>query len=352
MKITETLLKQLKYKFIFLFIVLILSLILCVLIYGIRQKKYDIEDVLYVTRILDIDKKNQRSQYNKMLNRIITLNSFQYDSKYKKAMNRDERIKYINLNYDYATTLNFGLYDIPIIHQLETSFNPYAEGMFNEFGMGQFKWGTALLCKQILKYMPDNYRRLLNFDIKRKEDLKDIWITLKCTYILLWWERRNFEGREDWYISIYHWGGFVARKWLNGFGDFPLKFVINGKNYNPIKYYIRWAELRDSYESGLLEPSKPIKEKWENYYKKLCSEEINFRNMKRKIKQLQKELKKERELKIEYEKQIEIIKNKENELNEVLKKNSNIANKNGWKKQYNILITEIRKYLKKWFISN
>jgi len=231
------------------------------------------------------------SKYTKMMIDILTAFSYKYDQNYKKSMNKDQKIKYIRFNYRCATILFFGLYDVPIIHKMESSFNPWMDHDYGEIGIGGIKWPTALLAERLLRFMPDNIRRLLYFELKSKKDLYDPITSLKITYALLWWERRSFQGREDWYVSIYHWGGFLSKYWDRGEGKVPVSFTLNGKKYNVIKYYYTFREMKEAYESGKLEPCKEIIEKWQAYFSRIREEEIDFRKTRSIIRSLRKKIK-------------------------------------------------------------
>lgn len=276
-----------------------------------------------------MEEQERKSKYRKMMIRILTVYGFQYDPKFKKAMSNDEKIQYINFNYEAASKLNFGLFDVPIIHQMETAFNPHARGEFNEIGIGQMKFGTALLAEKLLKFMPDSLRKFLSFDLKSQDDLFNPIVNAKAAYVLLWHLRREYQNREDWYISIYHWGGFLGQRWDEGKGEVPLSFTLNGIEYNVIKYYLQFRELKDAYEAGQLEAGKEIEEKWKNYQAQLTKEEINFRKTKSIIRNLKKQLTEKRELESELEKKHEEITKALNQANEQLNIIANGAQKDG-----------------------
>ncbi len=262
----------------------------------------------------------RKSKYRQMMIRILTVYGYQYDPKFKKAMNKDEKIKYINFNYEAATKLNFGLFDVPVIHLMETSFNPYADGGYSERGLGQVKYNTALLAERIVKFMPDKLRRLLDFTLKRKADLYDPIINTKAGYALLWYLKKEFKGREDWYISTYHWGGFLSKRWDKGRGEVPLKFTLNNIEYNVIKYYITFRELKEAFETGQLEAGKAIEEKWAQYHKKMVQEEIDYRRTKTIIRNLRRQLVEKREIEKKLDKKHEEIDLALNSANVQLKK--------------------------------
>ena len=283
-------------------IVLIISIIVLIVLMIIKETQYTnriakvITDITLIQNGLnfnDMEKQEQISKYRKMMIRIFEIYGFKYDNKYKKAMTKDQKVKYIILNYRLASAFNFGLFDVPIIQLLESGFNPYAYNKDNigERGLGQIYWYTAVLADKIQELLPDNLKKIAKFDLKNKEDLFDPLINTKITYVLLYFLRRDYQGREDWYISVYHWGGFLGLKWFGGRGEFPEKFMINGIKLSPLKYYISFAELKSAFEAGRLSASKEIVEKWENYRKKICKEELDYRRVRRIMINLRKEIK-------------------------------------------------------------
>ena len=271
----------------------------------------------------------RKSKYRQMMIRILTVYGYQYDPKFKKAMNKDEKIKYINFNYEASLKLNLGLFDVPVIHLMETSFNPYADGGYTERGMGQIKYNTALLAERIPRMMPDKLKKFFKFDLKNKSDLYDPIINTKATYCLLWFLRKQFKGREDWFVSIYHWGGFLSKRWDKGRGEVPLKFTLNNIEYNVIKYYITFRELKEAFESGQLEAGRAIEEKWAMYQKKMIQEEIDFRRTKSIIRGLRKQLVEKRDIEKKLDKKHEEIDLALNSANVQLKKISGESQKNG-----------------------
>lgn len=336
-----------KVKTILLVIMLVCVMGLTAMVYSIYHRRSIDNDLIYMIQSIPLSQTEEKAKYTKMMVKIFTAYSFRYDKRYKKSMSKEEKIVYINKNFKFAKLLKFGLYDVPIIHQLETSFNPYSEGDYGEYGIGQVKWGTALLAYKLLDYLPENYRRELYFNLKSRQDLKDPILSMKIAYVLLWYERRQLKGLESWYISTYHWGGFILKHWNKGKGSVPTTFTLNGVKYDVIKYYVSWAELRDSYEMGQLEPSKPIVEKWESYIKKMKREEIDYRKCKRIIRQQRKLLKEEKEIRIVLNKKhIEIEKHLK-KMDKDLKQIGGIANKEGWKKQYKELKKAIKNFIRR-----
>ncbi|MBU1076069.1 MAG: hypothetical protein KKH98_02170, partial [Spirochaetes bacterium] len=151
----------------------------------------------------------------------------------------------------------------------------------------------------------------------------------KVTYVLLWFFKREFKGREDWYISTYHWGGFLSKRWDNGLGEVPLTFTLNGIEYNVIKYYLTFKGLQEAYESGQLEVGKRIDEKWKQYHEKMVEEEIDFRMTKKIVRDLRTQLAEKRKLESELEKKDQEILLALNDASKQLKEIAKDSQKDG-----------------------
>ena len=299
---------KLQKKVVILSIIIVTFVIIILMQYVLMDKKYTKNLAMIISKMTEVKdglnwnqmgEQEKISKYRQMMIRILTVYGYQYDHSFKKAMNKDEKIKYINLNYNAATKLNLSLFDVPVIHLMETSFNPYAKGGYKERGLGQIKYNTALLAERLVKMMPADKRKLLYFEIKNIDDLYDPIINTKATYVLLWYLKRDYKGREDWFISAYHWGGFLAKRWDNGTGSVPAKFILNGIEYNVIKYYVTFREFKEAFQSGKLEAGKAIEERWAQYQKRLIQEEIDFRRTKTIIRNLRKQLVEKREIETE-----------------------------------------------------
>lgn len=325
-----------RYILILINLVIVLILFFRVEIFDIKYNKRMagmIREITYMTDQFNwssMEESERKSKYQKMMIRILENYAYQYSEKYKKAMIKEQKINYINLNYQAARELDFGLFDVPIIHQMESSFNPYAKGQYEEFGMAQMKYWTAVFCQASLKYMPDNARRILSFEIKNPEDLYDPIIAVKCTYVYLFWLRREFKGREDWYISGYRWGGYLSRHWFGGDGFMPISFTLDGIKYDVLPYYMNFRKWKDAYESGKLEIGIPIDEQWQAYYKSLVQDEINFRNTMSLIRRLRKELNQKRDIEKELKIKYNDIEKMIQEANEELRILSGEAKKKGF----------------------
>jgi hypothetical protein len=209
-------------------------------IYDIKEDRNIAKEVVELRAYYDWTKMpHAESKYRSMMIDVLTTYSYKYDSKYPKSMNKEMKIKYINENYDLSMLVGRNLFDVPIVHQLETSFNPYAKHEHGEVGIGGIKFGTALWAETVQeKYMPSNLAKRMRINLKTPNDLKDPIISLRITHTLLWWGDQVFDGREDWNIGTYHWGGFYER-WWDGDNSKRVKdtFILNGIAYNTLKYY-------------------------------------------------------------------------------------------------------------------
>jgi hypothetical protein len=304
----------------------------------IRQEKDN--EIAYMIQAFNWKEGEALSRYRKMMIRILAAYSYPHNSKYGKSMTKDMKIKYINFNWEASQLLKISPFIVPQINKQETAFDPYVDHAYAEIGIGGMKFETAVLAQGLLNYMPEKLKRFFKVEIKTRSDLKDPIINNKCTYILLWWNLRLF-GREDWSVLIYRWGGFLNRHWFDGEGKIPVKFTLNGIEYNAYKYYFELASYIDAYERGLLEPNKKIKELWIDRYKKLCKEEINYRDTSRIIKTLKKELREKKQIETELTEKEKRIENlliwADNELKKISGESKNGGGKESLKKVKNIV---------------
>lgn len=285
-------------------IIILLGLILCFLVFStVQSVSYkarindNMRELLYIKKAIPWSEITDReSRYYDLMIQIFNHFSWQYDPKYVRAMSKEQKTTYMRLNYRLAVAFDFPIFCVPVIHQMESCFNPYAPHAYGEIGIGGFKWDTAVLAAKLIEYMPPAYRELLKCDVKVPEDLHDPIISLKLTYALLWYLRRVYRGREEWYILVYHWGGFLARHWDNGDGNIPVNFTLDGKKYDVFIYFQTYKSMLEAYESGELEPSRVIAEKWEAYRSKMVKEEIDYRETKSIIRRLRRELEEKKEI--------------------------------------------------------
>jgi len=296
-----------------------------------RKINENMREILFFKKSIDWQNATDReSRYYDMMIQIFNTYSWQYDSKYKRAMTKEQKSTYMKLNWKLARAMDFSPFAVPVIHQMESCFNPYAKHVYGEMGIAGIKWDTGLLAFKLVDYMPAGYKSIMYpVDLKTPMDLEDPILSLKLTYVLLWYLRRQFEGREDWYILVYHWGGFLSRHWNNGDGEVPTEFKLNGKSYDVFSYYQTFKEMLESYEAGEIEPARPIIDKWQDYYAKLTKEEIDFRMTASIIKKLRRELRERKEIEYELNKKYEEIEKELEKANKQLKKISGESQSKG-----------------------
>jgi hypothetical protein len=240
----------------------------------------------------DLPIQEQREKYRKFMIRIFDVYGYQYEKEFTKALRADQQADYIDMTFDLDNLLGFEHYTVPTAHLMESAFNPRCHNTtsgLDEKGIGQQVWTTAVWAEALLNRMPGNYQKALHFEIKTSDDLYDWETATKITYVLMWWNRRDFHT-EEWWVSIYHWGGFLSRYWDDGEGSIPTKFTINGIVYRVIDYYVAWKKLQECFSRGQLEPSIQVVEKWQNYQKKLMAEEVQLRTARGIIRKLRAEL--------------------------------------------------------------
>jgi len=335
-----------KLLIIFISIIVIISTFFIINWNGDKDKE---NTMMYLFRNTNWKKKKKMEpQYTAFMYDVINYFSYQQDKYYKKSMTRDMRIKYTRKNYVLATAFSWGLFDVPIIHQLETSFNPYEIHGLNEQGLGGVMYGTAVGSYNYCRaYMPRRLWRLVKFDLMKASDLIDPINGLKASYMILWHCYRIYNGAENLAISSYHWGIWIDRFCLNGL-DFPVLFKFKLKNgwieKNPKAYYFAWRKIKLAYENGDFETGKYINEKWQKYKDSMTTDEYNYRVASKRIKLLEKQLK-------ENEALYKLLKLKDDQHKKSIKKTKKIlkrigreASKKGWTKT---TILKFKKWIKK-----
>jgi len=276
------------------------------------------------------------------------INAFSSDSTHN-SMRKEERIKYAQINFRLARAFNYGYFDIPIIHALESDFNPRKDHkMFKEIGIGGFWYGTAKYYHFLAKmYMPKELWRKAKFDFNRKTDLHDIENALKMTYIWVWIENCNYKEVETYVVSGYRWGRFLRPPEDDDL--FPIEFNIKMSKtgitytYNPIAYYFTWRKIKRSLEGGSIDTAKTIHKKWKDKRKKLIHREIEYRRAIKIIKRYQKEIK-ELKFRIDFlNKQYEVVDKVDKKQLRVLKQIGGEAKKQGWRPE---IWNKFKKYIK------
>lgn len=329
---------------LYLILVIIAGFIMVYHIYTSYQ--YRDKEIGYMIQAFNWRKGEEASHYKKMMIRILQAYSYKRDYRYRKSMTKEQKIAYINFNWKASRLMKISPYIVPQINKQETAFNPNLNHAYGETGLGGVKFNTALLAHKLLEQMPGHLKRFFYFNIRYKRDLKDPIVNNKVTYILLWYNLRKY-SRMDWAILVYRWGGFYARHWNKGEGNPPESFTLNGIRYNTYKYYFECASYVDAYENGLIEPNRPIKEKWIDYMKKLRKEEIDYRKVSRIIRKLRSVVKDQREMINDFEVKDKQLEKELNKFYAELKVIGGEARKQGWpEKTYNKLRRFIKKMIK------
>jgi hypothetical protein len=220
-------------------------------------------------------------------------------------MKRPERITFIKENKRVADLVSRDRWDIPSLGILETSLDPRGEHFYREIGILGIKYNTALYAEFIQrKFMPSHMANQMRINIKSKKDLTDIKTSIRIAYTLLWWYDQCYEGSDRWSVSVYHWGGFIAKYWKRNKKP-PPTFKINGITYSVDNYYLAWKELTTCFKKGQLEPVANIYARHKKEKTKLHRKEIEYRKMKGIIKGFEKKIAKYKKEHLEREESIE-----------------------------------------------
>jgi hypothetical protein len=208
--------------------------------------------------------------------------------KYSKNMDREKRVQYIRQNWYISQGLSFEPFAGVALDYLETGLDPKGKHDYGEIGISGIKPDTALFALTIQKYiMPKHLLKYVFVDYRNKYDLSDPIISMKLKYTLLWYYRMKYDNMENWVISVYHWGGHVGKHFKIK-KAIPVRFILDGINYNVLKYYTAYKEVLIAFNSGKLEPAVEARNRIRADYKRQCREEITFQNCFREIKRLQR----------------------------------------------------------------
>lgn len=227
-----------------------------------------------------------------------------YDKYNPHAIPPEQQADYIKFLWEGSKLMKMRPYRVFTIHQMESCFDPWSHntnsGLY-ERGIGQQCLDAVLTAEAYLDFLPPDLKKYFQFTYKSPEDLFDWKTASKITFVLLYKLDRQFNGREEWADSVYHWGGFLERRWDNGRGTIPDTFTFErgGKpiKYRVIGYWTVRARLEAAYERGDLEYGVYVYKQYEDQTARLMKEEISLRNAKRIVGKLKIELEKERALK-------------------------------------------------------
>jgi hypothetical protein len=290
--------------FVVVFIIFFLSiLIIYILKNSQKQLASQLKETTWIKdnlHLTDLAPNERREKFRKLMIRIMNVHGHTYRPKNVKAMNREQKAQYIRLLYEAAEDFRFGYWMVPTLHKKESDFNPIQDGPCHERGLGQIKWLTAMGAQGYLKCLPTWLEKKYKFELHKPEDLYDPIINTKVTFVLLYMLRNIYLGNELWYVSIYHWGGFLSRYFDRGRGQIPKAFVINDISYDVAEYITDYWTWKETFEMGELEPGKDVALKWEGKKRKMLQEEVKlntaYKEMNKVRRQLTKVKKSEKEL--------------------------------------------------------
>lgn len=221
---------------------------------------------------------------------------YQRDSERSYGLRAKEISEWIDLNWELSKLLNFDPYMVPALQKMESSYDPYVPGPYNEIGIGQVKWETALLVFKIMESMDPGLVRAINklvtIQFSQPAELNNFALGTAVQYILLWYLRNRFDYNELWYVSVYHWGGFLYRYYQGGTGQMPLRFKINDVDYNVSAYYCEYRLWVETFNEGRLEPDPVVVAKWDMENKRMLQEEIKLNTAHKRVRSWEEKYKK------------------------------------------------------------
>lgn len=314
--------KEIKYLIVLasVFVIILLLAVGCFLGIERRHDKEKAEliknltDAKQAKYMKDIPEGEQLSAYRSMIIQIVASFAMTYRKDNVQALNpKTELIPWTDFNFKASKLLHMNKFLVPKWQIKESGLNPYAfrtNSALKEKGMSQLSYTGLLEADRVQEFMPYHLRKFFKIDVKSHNDAYD-WLTAtKAMYILYWWNMRIFEGRKDWAISYYRFGGFILKLWDGGEGTPPTIFILNGDKYLVWEYYADISIYAEAWEMGDIEPGKYVRGKWDDQYDKLCAEEKQFRKMRSEIRRLNRLLLKKSDLETDLEdfyKELEII---------------------------------------------
>lgn len=248
-------------------------------------------------------------------NKIIGWYGPQY-RKGKRGMSHKQRSKFVINLYDYNKMLGLPYFDVISIALIESYYDPFTVGPFNEGGMFQMRPGAVAQAVMYHGFIKSKHvRDRLRFNYGKDSDLRDPLNQLKMACVLLWGYRRQYANDPSWYVSSYHWGGIMDRYWRKKI-QVPKEFVFNKGTVredvrDPFVYYFMWANIEQAFshfrkDIYVYMPPDYIK-KWKESASEL---EVQFVQSWKYVKQLNDKVKKIEEMEQEFneERKIELAK--------------------------------------------
>lgn len=238
-------------------------------------------------------------------NKIISRYGYRYHHKNKKAMHPKERADFVLKAYEYEKVLDLPTFTLLSFAMLESYFNPYERGPYNETGMFQFRKNTVAQAESFWKAIRSSkIREKLRFRNTSTNDLVDPLNQLKMAAVLIWGYRIDFGNDLLWYISAYHWGGGQMHKYYVKGMLPPDEFVFNRGTVredarNPFSYYFVWSQIHNAFSGYRQQLSLPLE--YISAYRKAASErELVFIDHFKLVQNLKDSIRDLKKMKIEF----------------------------------------------------
>ena len=290
----------------FLGVIVFLSILL--LFQGSSHRKDLARQLRDLTAVKDgfslqgVSEEEQYFKFKSFMIRIMNVYGNTYDPKNPHIIPPNEQADYIKLLWQASRLMKMSPYRVAIVHQMESCFDPWANNTnsgLDEKGIGQQVWSTALYALSLQDFLPPNLKAFFQVDLKSSDNLYQWEVSTKITFILLYFLDREFNGRNEWALSVYHWGGFLRRYWDEGHGDIPARFYFEkgGKRveYSVINYWLTSEKLLAAYEQGDLEYGKAITGIYDEKKNQIMKEEKQLRQAREIIRGLRNQLASEKE---------------------------------------------------------
>ena len=197
-------------------------------------------------------------------NKIISRYGYRYHHKNKKAMHPKTRADWVLKAYAYEKMLDLPTFTLLSFAMLESYFNPYEKGPYNEGGMFQFRRGTIAMAESFRRDIRSpRIREKLRFQYNGTNDLIDPLNQLKMAAVLIWGYRIEYDNDMMWYVSAYHWGGGQMYKYYVKGVLPPDEFVFNKGTVredvrNPFSYYFVWSQIHNAFSGYRQQMSLPL----------------------------------------------------------------------------------------------
>ncbi len=250
------------------FSVILLFLVVFVLVTSSEERRWLINDrVEFDTEVshqLMLSASDHKRISIDFANKIISRYGYRYHHKNRKAMHPKARADFVLKSYEYEKLLDLPTFTLLSFAMLESYFNPYESGPYNESGMFQFRKDTVAQADSFWKDIRSpKIREKLRFRTGGTNDLIDPLNQLKMAAVLIWGYRIDFGNDLMWYVSAYHWGGGQMYKYYVKGVLPPDEFVFNRGTIkedvrNPFSYYFVWSQIHNAFSGYRQQMSLPL----------------------------------------------------------------------------------------------